>query len=341
MNLPVRLSLPEDPSPVETLSALLATELAATETVIAERMESPVGLIPDVAHHLVDAGGKRLRPLLTLAAAKACGGGGEAAVKLAAAVEYIHTATLLHDDVVDGSSLRRGRRAANLIWGEKASVLVGDFLFARAFNLMVETGSMEVLDILAHASSVIAEGEVMQLAATARGDASRSSYNKVIEAKTAALFRAATQSGAVAAGADRAAVSAFATYGLELGLAFQLVDDALDYGGLTQELGKNIGDDFREGKATFPVIIALERANDEERTFWQRVLAKKHGDEDLTQALQIIRRRGGVEATLQEAATHVAAARAALETLDLTGPDSEQLIDVLGHMASQVLSRGH
>ena len=321
-------------NPTEALAAVLAPELAATEAEIVARMDSPVGLIPDVAHHLVDAGGKRLRPLLTLAAARACGGGGEPAIKLATAVEFIHTATLLHDDVVDGSSLRRGKRAANLIWGDKASVLVGDFLFARAFNLMVETGSLRVLDILAKAASTIAEGEVLQLATTNRGEASRERYYQVIEAKTAALFAAACEAGAITAGASDEMVEALATFGLKLGLAFQLVDDALDYGGLTLSLGKNTGDDFREGKATLPLIIALERAQGEERLFWQRVLARKHQDEDLAFAIQTMRLRGAVEATLDEARGHITDAKAALSRLP------EGVIPaLLANLADYVVSR--
>jgi octaprenyl-diphosphate synthase len=329
------------PNPVDALAASLAEDLRATEAVIAERMESPVGLIPDIAHHLVDAGGKRLRPLLTLAAAQACGGGGEAAVKLAAAVEFIHTATLLHDDVVDGSALRRGRRAANLIWGGKASVLVGDFLFARAFNLMVETGSIEVLDILAHASSVIAEGEVMQLAATARGDASRAAYAKVIEAKTAALFRAATQAGALTADAPPPLVGAFSAYGLNLGLAFQLVDDALDYGGATGALGKNVGDDFREGKATFPMIVAMERGDARERAFWQRMLAKQHSPEDLGEAIALAVRHGAIEATLDEARRHADLACAALRDgfADAGATAGAAIVEHLCQLSGHVVGR--
>ena len=323
-------------SPTEALAALLSHELMATEAEIVVRMDSPVGLIPDVAHHLVDAGGKRLRPILTLAAAKICGGGGVPAIKLATAVEFIHTATLLHDDVVDGSSLRRGKRAANLIWGDKASVLVGDFLFARAFNLMVETGSLRILDILAQASSTIAEGEVLQLASTNRGEASRERYHQVIEAKTAALFRAACEAGALTATTDETVVEAFATYGNELGLAFQLVDDALDYGGASNTMGKNAGDDFREGKATWPLIIAMERAEGEEQLFWQRVLARKHSEDDLPFAIQTVRKRGAVEATLDEARVHIGNAKVAL-TLVPQGV----LTDLLGELADYVILRAN
>jgi octaprenyl-diphosphate synthase len=336
VNVPVRPLAAKEASPTEALAALLSHELAATEVEITTRMHSPVGLIPDVAHHLVDAGGKRLRPILTLAAASICGGGGAAAVKLATAVEFIHTATLLHDDVVDGSSLRRGKQAANLIWGDKASVLVGDFLFARAFNLMVETGSLRILDILAKASSTIAEGEVLQLASTNRGEASRERYHQVIEAKTAALFRAACEAGALTATSDEAVIAAFGTYGNELGLAFQLVDDALDYGGASQSMGKNTGDDFREGKATWPLIIAMERAQGEEQLFWQRVLARKHSADDLPFAIQTVRKRGAVEATLDEARQHIDNAKTALSVVP-----QGVLTDLLGELADYVILRAN
>lgn len=334
MNVQTRPIDARPASPSDALAAMLSEEVAATEAEIARNLDSPVGLIPDVAHHLVDAGGKRLRPLLTLAAARACGSAGASAIKLAAAVEYIHTATLLHDDVVDGSSLRRGKRAANLIWGDKASVLVGDFLFARAFNLMVETGSIRVLDILATASSVIAEGEVLQLAVANSGDVSREIYMKVVEAKTAALFRAACEAGAITAGGSEAEVDGMARFGLHLGLAFQFVDDALDYGGATSALGKNVGDDFREGKVTLPVIIAMERAEDDERLFWQRMVARKHKEEDLTRGMAILNSRDAINATLQEARDQVALARAALAPIKDAG-----IVELLGDLADYVVAR--
>ncbi len=315
MNRPLRADAEEMISPADALSMLLSNDLALVEAEISRRMESSVGMIPDLAGYLVEAGGKRLRPLITLAAAQACGGGGDAAIKLATAVEFIHSATLLHDDVVDRSGLRRGKRAANLVWGDKASVLVGDFLFARSFNLMVETGDIGTLGVLARASSVIAEGEVMQLVAANEGDASRERYYDVIDAKTAALFAAAARVGAMAAGADEPIASAFETYGREIGLAFQLADDALDYGGYSAVLGKNVGDDFREGKATLPLIVARERGETEaERSFWDRVLAKQHGEADLETALTFVKARGGVEATLAEARRHAEAAKSALAT---------------------------
>jgi octaprenyl-diphosphate synthase len=313
LNRPLRAEAPAIVSPADALTLLLAKDLALVEAEIARRMDSSVGMIPDLAGYLVEAGGKRLRPLVTLAAAQACGGGGEAAVKLAAAVEFIHSATLLHDDVVDRSGLRRGKRAANLVWGDKASVLVGDFLFARSFNLMVETGDIRTLDVLARASSIIAEGEVMQLVAANEGDASRSRYFQVIDAKTAALFSAAARVGALSAGADAQVEAAFETYGRAIGLAFQLADDALDYGGYAAELGKNVGDDFREGKATLPLIVARERGDSiAERSFWDRVLAKQHDEADLETALTYVRERGAIEETLREARKHAETAKAAL-----------------------------
>jgi octaprenyl-diphosphate synthase len=300
-------------SPADSLAGLLTHDLSAVETLIAQRMMSPVGMIPDVAGWLVDAGGKRLRPMITLAAARVCGGGGAAAHKLAAAVEFIHSATLLHDDVVDRSDLRRGRRAANLVWGDKASVLVGDFLFARSFNLMVEAGDIRVLDVLARASSIIAEGEVMQLAAANEGDASRERYMAVIDAKTAALFSAAAKVGAMAAGADASLERAMGVYGRSLGLAFQLADDALDYGGLTDDMGKNPGDDFREGKATLPLILARDAATGETHAFWDSVLAKTHQPEDFARARALVLETGAVQATLDLARAHAEEARSALD----------------------------
>lgn len=340
MNAPLKsaehANMHELPNPLEQLSALLKTELLDTEVEISAQMVSSVGLIPDVAHHLVDAGGKRLRPLLCIAAAKACGKVSRPAIKLAAAVEFIHSATLLHDDVVDASNLRRGLKTANLIWGDKASVLVGDFLFARAFNMMVATGSMRILDILAETSSIIAEGEVLQLASTNRGDIDRDTYFKVISSKTAALFSAASECGAISTGADESIVSAFKTYGQELGLAFQLADDALDYGGKTQELGKKVGDDFREGKPTLPMIIAIERAQEDEKEFWQKVLARKHNDEDLKTAITILRNRGAIDETLKVAQECAEKAKLALSILE----DSE-LKTCLINIADMVVARAN
>ncbi len=300
---------------VERLASLLAEDLSAVDRLIHERMDSTVGLIPNLAGYLIAAGGKRLRPMLTLAVARMFGGGGENALKLAAAVEFIHSATLLHDDVVDRSGLRRGRRTANHVWGDKASILVGDFLFARSFNLMVETGSVSVLDVLAKASSVIAEGEVMQLAAANDASVTRERYMSIIGAKTAALFAASARAGALAAGQAGAAERAMEGYGRDLGLAFQLVDDALDYGGRTATLGKNVGDDFREGKVTLPVIHAREAAGTpEEQAFWQRVMSdpSSQTEGDLPRAQALMMRTRAIEATLAAARDHCEAARSRL-----------------------------
>lgn len=304
-----------EPHAVERLATLLAEDLDAVDAIIHERMQSPVGVIPNLAAHLVDAGGKRIRPLITLAAARLLGGGGDASRKLAAAVEFIHSATLLHDDVVDESSMRRGKKSANVLWGNASSVLVGDFLFARSFNLMVETGDIQVLDILARAASVIAEGEVMQLAAANDADTSRERYMEIIAAKTAALFAAAARSGAVAAGRPGAEANALETFGRELGLAFQLVDDALDYGGLAHAMGKNTGDDFKEGKVTLPVVFAREAGDEAEKTFWRRAMGGERSEDDFHRAVALMRRHNAIGQTIDAARTHADAARSALMTL--------------------------
>jgi octaprenyl-diphosphate synthase len=291
---------------------LLAEDLDAVDVIIHERMTSPVGVIPNLAAHLIDAGGKRIRPLITLAAARLLGRGGDGPRKLAAAVEFIHTATLLHDDVVDDSSLRRGKKSANKLWGNPSSVLVGDFLFARSFNLMVETGDMMVLDILARAASVIAEGEVMQLAAANDADTTRERYMEIIVAKTAALFAAAAKAGAVAAGRPGAEAEALETFGRELGLAFQLVDDALDYGGLSATMGKNAGDDFREGKVTLPIVFAREAGDDSERAFWRRAVGGERTEDDFHRACALIRRHDAIAKTLGAARDHAQRAKDAL-----------------------------
>lgn len=303
------------PHAVDRLAALLAEDLAAVDAIIHQYMTSPVGVIPNLAAHLIDAGGKRIRPLITLAAARLVGGGGDGPRKLAAAVEFIHSATLLHDDVVDVSSMRRGKKSANTVWGNSASVLVGDFLFARSFNLMVETGDIQVLDILARAASVIAEGEVMQLAAANDAETTRERYMAIIAAKTAALFAAAAKSGAVAAGRPGEEATTLDTYGRELGLAFQLVDDALDYGGLAATMGKNVGDDFREGKVTLPVVFARDAGDEAERVFWRRVMGGERTDDDFHRALALLKRHNAIGRTLDAAREHAAKAKAALESL--------------------------
>ncbi|HVZ99052.1 MAG TPA: polyprenyl synthetase family protein [Caulobacterales bacterium] len=323
------------PSAIERLSALLTEDLAAVEAVIHDRMTSPVGVIPNLAAHLVDAGGKRIRPMITLASARLLGGGGDAARKLAAAVEFIHSATLLHDDVVDDGGMRRGKKSANRVWGNSASVLVGDFLFARSFNLMVESGDLMVLDILARAASVIAEGEVMQLAAANDADTTRERYMQIISAKTAALFAAAAKAGAVVAGRPGAEAEALETYGRELGLAFQLVDDALDYGGLSAAMGKDVGNDFKEGKVTLPVVFARDAGDESERGFWRRALSGERTDDDFHRALALVRRHDAIAMTLKAARAHANAAAAALSKLPANAY-RETLTDLAGFVVDRV-----
>jgi octaprenyl-diphosphate synthase len=276
-------------------------------------MQSEVPVIPALAEHLIAAGGKRLRPLLTVAAARLAGSDNAACLKLAAAVEFIHTATLLHDDVVDGSQLRRGKVAAHLIWGAAQSVLVGDFLFARAFELMVETNSMKALEILAKASRVIAEGEVLQLTRSHDLNLSQALYLEIISAKTAELFAAASEAGGVSAGVSPDQSDNLRAYGMNLGIAFQLADDALDYGGATEALGKNAGDDFREGKATLPLLLAIARSGPREAEFWERAIGRREQTEaDFRRARELIVGTGALEATLDLAAGYADKAKAAL-----------------------------
>ena len=302
--------------PFERLTALVRDDLAAVNALIGERMASEhAPRIPAISAHLIEAGGKRLRPILTLAASRLCGYGGGDHVKLAATVEFIHTATLLHDDVVDESAKRRGRATANILWDNKSSVLVGDYLFSRAFLLMVETGSLRVLGILSTASGVIAEGEVLQLTTAHDLSTDEARYARVIHGKTAALFQAATEVGGVIAGADEAQVRALAEFGHGLGMAFQLSDDYLDYGGSSATLGKNVGDDFREGKVTMPVIIAHARGDDAAREFWQRTLGR--GDQqpdDLAQAVAYLAETEALTETRRRAQAEIDGALLALRT---------------------------
>lgn len=302
--------------PHERLAEALAEDLGRVNAMIRERMASEhAPRIPEVTAHLIEAGGKRLRPMLTLAAARMCGYDGPFHIHLAATVEFIHTATLLHDDVVDESTQRRGRPTANLLWDNTSSVLVGDYLFARSFQLMVETGSLRVLDILANAAATIAEGEVLQLTAARNLATTEDTYLKVVRGKTAALFSAATEVGGVIAGMDEDTIRALHAYGDALGVAFQIVDDLLDYGG-TSAIGKNIGDDFRERKLTLPVIKAVAKADAEERAFWVRTIEKgQQGEGDLEAALAILARHGAVEAARQEAIDWVGKAKAEMAKL--------------------------
>ncbi|GGD53651.1 polyprenyl synthetase family protein [Erythrobacter arachoides] len=282
--------------------SLTATSMNAVNAIILDRMQSEIPLIPALAGHLIAGGGKRMRPMLTLAGAEVVGYQGTRHHKLAAAVEFIHTATLLHDDVVDGSETRRGKETANIVFGNPATVLVGDFLFSRAFELMVEDGSLKVLKILSGASAIIAQGEVDQLTAQRRIETSEERYLNIIGAKTAALFAAASRIAAVVAERPEAEEKALDDYGRNLGVAFQLVDDAIDYDSGTSEMGKDRGDDFREGKMTLPVILAYARGDGEERRFWQDAIAGfANEDADLAQAVELIRRHDCVTATRDRA----------------------------------------
>lgn len=322
--------------PHDRLAATLSSEMQDVNALIRTRMASEhAPRIPEVTAHLVEAGGKRLRPMLTLAAARLCGYQGSDHVKLAATVEFIHTATLLHDDVVDESAQRRGRPTANLLWDNKSSVLVGDYLFARSFQLMVETNSLRVLDILANAAATIAEGEVLQMTAATDLKTDESVYLKVVRGKTAALFSAATEVGGVIAGAPEAQVKALFDYGDALGIAFQIADDLLDYQGDAKATGKNVGDDFRERKLTLPVIKAVAQATDEERAFWVRTIEKgKQAEGDLEQALALMEKYGTLAATRADAQAWATKARAALDVLP-----SHEIRTMLSDLADYVVSR--
>lgn len=322
--------------PHERLARHLDSKMSDVNTLIRERMASRhAPRIPEVTAHLVEAGGKRLRPMLTLATADICGYGGAFDVHLAATVEFIHTATLLHDDVVDESRQRRGRPTANLLWDNKSSVLVGDYLFARAFQLMVEPGNLRVLDILSNAAAVIAEGEVLQLSAARDLKTDESIYLQVIRGKTAALFSAATEVGGVIAEAPEAQVKALFDYGDALGIAFQIVDDLLDYQGDSSATGKNVGDDFRERKLTLPVIKAVAAANDAERTFWTRTIEKGHQEDgDLEHALELLKRHGALQETQQQALAWADKAKGAMDVL----PD-HPVRDMLADLADYVVAR--
>jgi octaprenyl-diphosphate synthase len=287
---------------INRLIELVSADMGRVNATIIARTGSQVTMIPEVANHLINSGGKRLRPMLTLAMAQLTGYEGDGHVKLAAAVEFMHTATLLHDDVVDGSEMRRGKLAARMLWGNEASVLVGDFLLGQAFRMMVDVGNLRALDILAAAATVIAEGEVMQLAAAKNTQTTEDEYLAVIRGKTAELFAAACEIGPVLAGRPKADLAACRSYGMNLGIAFQLVDDALDYGGKAAKLGKNVGDDFREGKITLPVVLSFRRGNAEERAFWTRCLEKGPADDtELEYAISLMTRNRALEDTIGRA----------------------------------------
>jgi octaprenyl-diphosphate synthase len=322
--------------PHDALSAHLADKMAAVNSLIRGRMASRhAPRIPEVTAHLVEAGGKRLRPLLTLASADLCGYRGTHDVNLAATVEFIHTATLLHDDVVDKSAQRRGRPTANLLYDNKSSVLVGDYLFARAFQLMVEPGSIRVLDILSNASATIAEGEVLQLTAARDLRTDEGVYLQVVRGKTAALFSAATEVGGVIAGAPEEQISALFSYGDALGIAFQIVDDLLDYEGDSTATGKNVGDDFRERKLTLPVIKAVAAADDDERAFWKRTIEKgDQRDGDLDHALALLHAHDALDRTRADAKAWIDAARGSLQALP-----EHPVRDMLDGLAGYVVAR--
>ncbi|WP_375464188.1 polyprenyl synthetase family protein [uncultured Methylobacterium sp.] len=319
------------------LIALVAGGMERVNAQILSRTGSDVAMIPEVANHLIDSGGKRLRPILTLAAAELCGySGADGDVKLAASVEFMHTATLLHDDVVDESDMRRGRVAARIKWGNEASVLVGDFLLGQAFRMMVEVGSLRALDILSAAATVIAEGEVMQLTAAKNTGTSEDAYLAVIRAKTAELFAAACEVGPVLAGRSEVEQAACRAYGMNLGIAFQLIDDVLDYGGTSAALGKNVGDDFREGKITLPIVLAVRRGTDAERAFWRRTLEEgRVEDGDLETARAILRRHRALEDTVARARDYGVLARDALAPFP-TGPMKSALLQVVDFCVSRV-----
>ncbi|MEP3334147.1 polyprenyl synthetase family protein [Sedimentitalea sp.] len=324
--------------PHERLAATLAEDLSAVNELIHVRMASEhAPRIPEVTAHLVEAGGKRLRPMLTLAAARMSGYEGPYHIHLAATVEFIHTATLLHDDVVDESGQRRGRPTANLLWDNKSSVLVGDYLFARSFQLMVETGSLRVLDILANAAATIAEGEVLQLTAAQNLATDEEIYLKVVRGKTAALFSAATEVGGVIAGATAEQIQALYDYGDALGIAFQIADDLLDYQGDSAATGKNVGDDFRERKLTLPVIKAVAHATAEERAFWVRTIEKgQQSDDDLDTALSLMAKYNTLEETRTDAVAWADKARAALTRLP-DHPIRQMLDDLSDYVVSRLL----
>jgi octaprenyl-diphosphate synthase len=321
---------------LEPLMRLVRDEMAEVNQIILSQARSDVALIPELAQHLINSGGKRLRPMLTIGAAKLCGYRGEGHIKLAAAVEFMHTATLLHDDVVDESDMRRGKKSARLLWGNQASVLVGDFLLGQAFRMMVDVGSLGALKILSDASAVIAEGEVMQLAASKNMSTTEEDYLAVILAKTAALFSAAAEIGAVITGRSESEQAALRLYGTNIGLAFQLIDDALDYSGEAARLGKRVGDDFREGKITLPVVLSYCRGSPEERAFWRRTL--QDGvieDADLDEAIALMVRHNAIEETIERACHYGKEAREAL----LIFPKSEArtaLLDAIDFSISRM-----
>jgi octaprenyl-diphosphate synthase len=326
--------------PAESLKPILALvtpDMGQVNRIILDKAISDVEMIPELAHHLIDSGGKRLRPMLTIASAKLAGYQGEGHIRLAAAVEFMHTATLLHDDVVDDSDMRRGKKTARKLWGNQASVLVGDFLLGQAFRMMVDVGSLPALKILSNAAAVIAEGEVMQLAAAKHTSTTEDAYLAIINAKTAALFAAAAEVGPAIAQRPADEQAALRSYGKNLGIAFQLVDDALDYAGDASRMGKSVGDDFREGKITLPVILSYRRGTDTERAFWNRTLTEgKIEDGDVEHALALMKKHKAIEATFERARHYGSIARDALAIF----PDSVPR-KALADVVQFCISRAH
>ena len=321
---------------IKPIVDLTKADMERVNQLILSKAGSDVQMIPEVANHLISSGGKRLRPMLTIASASMFGYQGEHHVKLAASVEFMHTATLLHDDVVDESDMRRGKKTARIVWGNQASVLVGDFLLGQAFKMMVEVGSLEALDVLSTAATVIAEGEVLQLSVAKNMETTEDDYLQVIKAKTAALFAAASEVGPIVAGASKADRAALRSYGMNLGYAFQMVDDALDYGGKAAELGKNTGDDFREGKITLPVILAWRRGTSEERQFWREAIENgRNDDASLERAMGLITKYGSLSDTIARANHYGTIARDAIEALPAS-PWKAALMEVIDFCIGRV-----
>lgn len=322
---------------IQSLIDLVSEDMKKVNALILSKTGSQVEMIPEVAKHLIDSGGKRLRPMLTLAAAQMSGYQGNHHVTLAASVEFMHTATLLHDDVVDDSDMRRGKPAARMVWGNEASVLVGDFLLGQAFRMMVEVGSLGALDVLSHAATVIAEGEVLQLSTAKNLETTEDEYLDVIRSKTAALFGAACEVGPIIASRDKAIVSAFRSYGANLGIAFQLVDDVLDFGGTSAALGKNVGDDLREGKVTLPILLAYRRGTQDEREFWKNAIENgQNGPEALEQAMKLLASHDALSDTIARADHYGKIARDALAPLP-AGDHKNALLEVIDFC----VARGH
>src|SRR5487761_2257503 len=337
VNVSVELKNRTKIADISSLVGLVGSDMDEVNATILARTGSAVTMIPEVAKHLISSGGKRLRPMLTLAMARLCDYQGEGHIKLAASVEFMHTATLLHDDVVDQSDMRRGKLAARMLWGNEASVLVGDFLLGQAFKMMVEVGNLHALDILSSAAAVIAEGEVMQLGAAKNPAPNEDEYMAVIRAKTAELFAAACEVGPALAVKDKAELAACRSFGMNLGIAFQLIDDALDYGGKSAKLGKNVGDDFREGKITLPVVLAFRRGNDVEREFWRRALERGEiGDGDLDHAIGLMAKHRALEDTINRAQHYGAMAVDALALFP-----SSPMTAALEQLVAFCLARSH